>query len=51
MAFVRFLFENSYMSVDDLSVKNGWKRYLINTEPLDQEGNSMVQEVEVVDEV
>lgn len=50
-AFVEFLLTNGYLTEDDLPVKSGWKRYLINAEPVDQEGESMVADVEVVDGV
>lgn len=49
VAFVKFLLLNGYLTEDDLPIKSGWKRYLINTEPVHQEGGSMIQEVEVTD--
>lgn len=49
VAFVRFLIENGYLTEDDLPVKSGWKRYLVNTEPVNQQGGEMAQAEEVVD--
>lgn len=49
--FVRFLLENNYLVEDDLPVESGWKRYLIHTEPVDKEGDSMTEPVEVTDGV
>jgi len=49
VAFVRFLIEHGYLTKDDLPVKSGWKRYLINTKPFNQQGDKMTQEEEVVD--
>ena len=51
VAFVRFLIEHGYLTKDDLPVKSGWKRYLINTKPFNQQGDKMTQEEEVVDGV
>lgn len=51
VAFVRFLIEHGYLTEDDLPVKSGWKRYLINTEPVNQQGDEMTQEEEVVEGV
>lgn len=51
MAFVRFLIEQGYLTEDDLPVKSGWKRYLINTEPIHQQDDDMAQGEEVVDGV
>lgn len=51
VAFVRFLFDHGHMTRDDLPVKSGWKRYLINTEPVHQQGDDMIQEEEVVNGV
>lgn len=50
-AFVEFLLTNGYLTEADLPVESGWKRHLINTEPVDQEGDSMVEPVEVMDEI
>jgi len=51
VAFVDFLLVNGYLTEDDLPIKSGWKRYLINTEPLHQQGGSMAEDVEVTDGV
>ena len=51
VAFVDFLLVNGYLTEDDLPIKSGWKRYLINTEPLHQKGGSMAEDVEVTDGV
>jgi hypothetical protein len=51
VAFVRFLIKHGYLTEDDLPVKSGWKRYLINTEPVNQQGDAMTQEEEVVEGV
>jgi len=51
IAFVRFLIEHGYLTEADLPVKSGWKRYLINTEPVNQQDDKMTQAKEVVDEV
>lgn len=51
VAFVRFLIEHGYITEDDLPVKSGWKRYLINTEPIHQQDDEMAQGEEVVDGV
>lgn len=51
VAFVKFLFDHGYMNRDDLPVKSGWKRYLINTDPVHQQGDDMAQGEEVVDDV
>ena len=49
VAFVRFLIEHGYLTEDNLPVKSGWKRYLINTEPVNQQDDKMTQEEEVVE--
>lgn len=49
--FVKFLYDHGYLTKEDLPVKSGWKRYLINTEPVHQQGGGMSQEVEVADSV
>jgi hypothetical protein len=49
VSFVHFLIKNGYLTEDDLPVESGWKRYLINTEPVNQRGEKMTQEEEVVD--
>lgn len=49
IAFVRFLIKHEYLTEDDLPVKSGWKRYLINTEPIHQQDGEMAQGEEVVD--
>lgn len=51
IAFVRFLIKREYLTEDDLPVKSGWKRYLINTEPIHQQDDEMAQGEEVVDGV
>ncbi|WP_241431441.1 type I restriction endonuclease subunit R [Natronobacterium lacisalsi] len=51
VAFVDFLLVNGYLTEGDLPIKSGWKRYLINTEPLHQKGGSMAEDVEVTDGV
>lgn len=51
IAFVRFLIKHEYLTEDDLPVKSGWKRYLINTEPIHQQDDEMAQGEEVVDGV
>jgi len=51
IAFVRFLIEHGYLTEADLPVKSGWKRYLINTEPVHQQDDEMAQGEEVVDGV
>lgn len=49
--FVEFLIENEYLTEDDLPIESGWKRYLINTEPKNQDGDAMTAAVEVADSV
>lgn len=39
--FVEFLLTMGYLSEEDIPLKAGRKRYLINTEPVDQEGDEM----------
>lgn len=47
VVFVKFLIENEYLSEDDLPIKAGWKRYLINTKAVHQDGDKMAQDEEV----
>lgn len=47
IAFVQFLLEHGYLTEDDLPIKSGWKRYLINTEPVHQQDDEMAQGEEV----
>lgn len=51
VAFVDFLLANGYLTEDNLPIKSGWKRYLVNTEPVHQQGGSMAEDVEVTDGV
>jgi hypothetical protein len=43
IAFVQFLVENNYLTEDDLPVNSGWKRNLVHTEPVHQQGDKMTQ--------
>jgi hypothetical protein len=51
--FIAFLFDEGYMDKDDLpyATKNQGTAYLINTEPVDQEGDRMERFGEAVDGV
>jgi len=46
--YVKFLFEEGYLSKDDLPIESGWTRYLLNTEPVHTEGNEMTRPKEVL---
>ena len=39
--FVQFLVEEGYLTDSDVPIESGYKRYLLNTEPVDQEGDEM----------
>jgi predicted type IV restriction endonuclease len=41
VAFVRFLVNQGYLTDSDVPIESGYKRYLLNTEPVDQEGDRM----------
>lgn len=47
-----FLFENGYLTKDDLPLAppQAWKRYLLNTEPVHQDGDQMTKYREEVEE-
>lgn len=47
--FVEFLFDEGYLSADELPIKSGYKWYLINTERQHQNGEPMFQEEKVTD--
>lgn len=47
--FVDFLFEQEYLDENDIPITSGRKRYLINHEPLDREGDEMYSPREVGD--
>lgn len=47
--FVGFLIDTGRVTEDSLPIKAGWRRYLINGEPLDSEGKEMYAPVEVRD--
>lgn len=49
--FVEFLVDHQYLTVDDLPVKSGWKRYLINTERVHQGGDEMAQGVKIAENI
>lgn len=51
VTFVRFLFDEGYLSVDDLPLKLGRTRYTINTEPTHPDGREMYEAKEVRDGV
>jgi len=45
--FVDFLFENEYLTEEEIPIDSGPKRYLINTDPIDKEGDEMYSPKEV----
>lgn len=49
--FVRFMFDHSYLSPDDLPIESGNVRYILNTENAHQDGQEMYNPKEVVDGV
>lgn len=49
--FVQFLFENGYLSRDDLPLESGRTRYMLNTENEHKNGTEMYNPKEVVDGV
>lgn len=49
--FVKLLFNEGYISRSDLPIQMGYKRYLINTDPRDMEGDKMTEPVEVDDDI
>lgn len=46
--YVRLLFEEGYLSEDDLPIESGWTRYLLNTEPIHTGGTEMTRPKEVL---
>lgn len=42
-----FLFKNDYLLKSDLPIKSGYKRYLINSEPVHQTGDEMFRPKEL----
>lgn len=46
--FARFLFEEGYLSENDLPIIGGWSRYLLNTEPIHSDGEEMRRDVEIL---
>ena len=49
--FVTFLHENGYLDETDLPIKSGETRYLLNNEPLHQDGEEMVRPKQAGDSV
>mgnify|MGYP000112018543 FL=1 len=47
--FVDFLFEHDYLDAGDVPIDSGRKRYLINDQPVDKEGDEMTAPREVGD--
>lgn len=41
--FVLFLFERDYLTKNDLPIESGWRRFLLNTEPIHQGGQEMTR--------
>lgn len=51
VSFVRLLFDEDYLSVDDLPIQLGRTRYTVHTEPEHPDGREMYEAKEVVDGV
>lgn len=49
--FIQFLFENGYLSRDDLPIESGRTRYILNTDNRHRNGTEMYNPKEVVDGV
>jgi hypothetical protein len=47
--FVDFMFEHGYLSAENVPIDSGQKRYLINTKPVDKEGDDMYSPKQVGD--
>ena len=45
--FVSFLFNKEYLSKNDLPIKSGSTRFLLNTEPTHQNGDEMVRPIDI----
>ena len=49
--FVEFLISQKYLDQSDFPIESGYKRYLINTDPIHQDGDQMIRPAEIEDDV